>query len=136
MRESGQMVVELCVVMPVVLMVAVAIIDGLVFTAAASKFEHLSSQAVLAAAAAPAGTQFDSVQVAGEVQELLAQEMGDSRVDVEVGASQSGKVCEFACKMFMRPWPLGSASVFGMLIPTALEHECRFDVRPYVIGEL
>ena len=135
--EAGQMVVELCVTMPVVLMVAVVVVDALVFTAAASKFEHLSSQAVIAVAAAPAGTQFDSAQLSSEVRDLLVQEMDDSHIQIDVSALDDGSISEFTCKMSMAPWPLGKSSqVMGMTVPVLLEHELKFAVRPYVIGKL
>lgn len=136
-HEAGQMVVELCVTMPVVLMVAVVVVDALVFTATASKFDHLSSQAVIAVAGAPAGTQFDSAQLSSEVRDLLVEEMGDSHVQIDVSASDDGSISEFTCKMSMAPWPLGTGGqVMDMTIPVLLEHELRFAVRPYVIGEL
>lgn len=136
-RETGQMVVELCVVMPVVLMVAVVIIDGLVFAAAASKFDHLSSQAILAEATSPGGTEFDPDLMGANVQSLLAEEMEDSHVNIEVAVSGSGHACEFKCTMSFVPWPLGtSGTVMSMSVPALLEHGSVFCVRPYVIGEL
>ncbi len=131
------MVVELCVVMPVVLMVAVAVIDGLVFAAAASKFDHLSSQAILAEATSPGGTEFDPDLIGANVQSLLIEEMEDSHVNIEIAVSGSGHVCEFKCTMSFVPWPLGAGgTVMGMSVPALLEHEPVFCVRPYVIGEL
>lgn len=137
-EERGQMVVELCVVMPVVLMVAVIIIDGLVFAAASSKFGHLAAQAVLCAAASPSGVDFDSTAVASQIEEQLATEMNDSQVEVEVSASTSGRICEFACEMSMVPWPLsqGGGSVMGIGVPARLKYVSKLSVRPYEIGAL
>lgn len=136
--ESGQMVVELCAVMPVVLMVAVAIIDGLVFAGVSSKFEHLASQAVLASAAAPDGIDFDPAALALQIEERLAEEMDDSRVGIEVKAAQTGHICEFSCEVSMTPWPLshGGGVVMGMGVPVQLRYVSRLSVRPYEIGGL
>lgn len=136
--EAGQMVVELCVVMPVILMVAVAIVDGLVFAAACAKFDHLAPQAVLAVAASPEGTSFDAGACSAEVEGQLSEEMAKDRAEVFVEARDSGRVCEFTCKLSMTPWPLadGSGSVMGMGMPMRLSREFKFSVRPYVIGEL
>ncbi len=136
--EAGQMVVELCVVMPVILMVAVAIVDGLVFAAACAKFDHLAPQAVLAVAASPEGTSFDAGACSAEIEGCLFEEMAKDRAEVSVEASDSGRVCEFTCKLSMTPWPLVDAggSVMGMGVPVQLSREFRFCVRPYVIGEL
>lgn len=134
--EDGQMVVELCVVMPVVLMVAVAIIDSLVFAAASSKFEHLSSQAVVAVAASPSGTDFDAASCAEEVRARLQSEMEGSKVEVKVEALSSDRVCEFDCEMSMTPWPLGKGDVMGMAIPAKLRYVSKLCVRPYEIGAL
>lgn len=136
--EAGQMVVELCVVMPVILMVAVAIVDGLVFVAACAKFDHLAPQAVLAAAASPEGTSFDAGACSAEVEGQLSEEMAKDRAKVSVEASDGGCVCEFTCKLSMIPWPLADpgGSVMGMGVPMQLSREFKFCVRPYVIGEL
>lgn len=136
--EAGQMVVELCVVMPVILMVAVAIVDGLVFAATCAKFDHLAPQAVLAVAASPEGTSFDAGTCSAEVEGQLSEEMAKDRAEVSVEASGGGRVCEFTCKLSMIPWPLADpgGSVMGMGVPMQLSREFKFCVRPYVIGEL
>lgn len=132
------MVVELCVVMPVILMVAVAIVDGLVFAAACARFDHLAPQAVIAVATAPEGTSFDagasSVEIAGRLEEA----MGEEHTTVGVEADDNGRLCEFTCRLSMAPWPLADAGgdVMGMSVPLRLSREFKFCVRPYVIGEL
>ena len=132
------MVVELCAVMPVVLMAAVIIIDGLVFAATSSKFGHLASQAVLCVAAAPSGVDFDSASAASQVEEQLVSEMGDPHIEISVNALPSGCVCEFACEMRMTPWPLsrGGGFVMGMGVPVQLKYVDKLSVRPYEIGAL
>lgn len=132
------MVVELCVVMPVVLMVAVIVIDGLVFAAVSSKFEHLAAQAVVALAGAPSGVDFDPTESASQIEAQLVTEMGDSRIDVEVKPSQTGHTCEFACELFMIPWPLsrGGGAVMGMGVPVRLRYVSKLSVLPYEIGGL
>lgn len=137
-RETGQMVVELCVVMPVILMVCIAIVDGLVFAAACAQFDHLAPQAVLAVAGSPSGSEFDAQGSASEIEARLLEEMGEERMDIAIEASEDGRVCSYSCQLSVVPWPLGDAGgkLFGMSIPVRLSRTYTFCIRPYVIGEL
>lgn len=135
--QAGQMVVELAAVMPVVLMVAVAVIDGLVFTAACSSFDHLAAQGVLSVAAVPAGTEFSAADAAQELQARLQESSGEQgRVRVE--AQEQGSTCCFTCSLSMAPWPLARPGerLFSTIVPLQLEHSFSFAVRPYVVGRL
>lgn len=135
--QAGQMVVELCAVMPAILMVAVAVIDGLVFTAACSSFDHLAPQAVLSVAGSPAGTAFSAGDAAQELQARLQEACGE-QASVRVEAWEQGSVCTFTCTLAMAPWPLArpGEQLFSMLVPVQLEHRLSFAVRPYVVGSL
>lgn len=135
--QAGQMVVELCAVMPAVLMVAVAVVDGLVFTAACSSFDHLAPQAALSVAGAPAGTAFSAQDASQELQERLQEAVGEQG-SVRVEAQEEGRVCTFTCTLAMAPWPLAKPGeqLFSTLVPVQLEHSMGFAVRPYVVGSL
>lgn len=137
-REQGQMAVELCVTMPVALMIAVVILDSLTFAAACARFDHLAPQAVVAVAGSPAGATFDSGECAGAIQQRLSGELESEHLQVEVRASQDGPLCEFTCKASAAPWPFsaGNASLFGLAIPSLMEHEVKLSVRPYSLGAL
>ena len=90
--DAGQMVVELCAVVPVIVMVAVLVLDSLVYAASCSGFDHLAAQGALSVAGAPAGTEFSVQQAAQDLQARLQEGRGfailpDLRVpqpDVEV----------------------------------------------------
>ena len=135
--DAGQMVVELCAVIPVVVMVAVAVLDGLVYAAACSGFDHLAAQGTLSVAGAPAGTDFSAEQAAQDLQARLQEGRGE-RERVEVEASDLGTLCLFTCHLSVTPWPLAAPGqrLFSMSVPLELEHSFSFAVRPYVIGAL
>lgn len=135
--QDGQMVVELAAVTPVILMVAVAVVDGLVFTGACSSFDHLAAQGALSVAGAPAGTEFSAQDAAQELQARL-QEASGGQCSVRVEAQEQGSVCTFACSLSMAPWPLAQpgATLFSTAVPVQLEHTFSFAVRPYVVGRL
>ena len=136
--ELGQMVVELCVVMPVILMVAVAVIDGLFFAAVSSRFDHLAAQAVLAVAGAPQGSELSAGGLAQEIQGAVEGALDCDKATVSVSASNAGKACVFDFELRVKPWPLssGGSRVMGMAVLDSLSHKFSFAVRPYVIGEI
>ena len=136
--EYGQMMIELCAVTPVILMMAVVIIDGLSFTALSSRFDHLAAQVVLAVAASPQGTDFDAATAASSIQTQLQEQLANDHGQVSISAEEVGATCTFNCQISVVPWPLssGGLNVFGMAVPTQLEHSFSFAVRPYVIGAL
>ena len=135
--DAGQMVVELCAVVPVIVMVAVLVLDSLVYAASCSGFDHLAAQGALSVAGAPAGTEFSAQQAAQDLQTRLQEGRGE-RERVEVEASELGTLCLFTCRLSVTPWPLAAPGqrVFSMSVPLELEHSFSFAVRPYVIGAL
>lgn len=132
------MAVELCVTMPIVLMIAVVILDSLTFAAACARFDHLAPQTVVAVAGAPSGTSFDSDDCASQIQQQLSSELDSEHLQVEVSVSQDGALCEFTCKTLAAPWPFyaGNGSLFDLKIPSLMKHEASLSVRPYSIGAL
>lgn len=136
--ENGQMVVELAAVTPVVLMVALVIVNSLFFVAVSARFDHAAPQIVLSVCSSPEGTEFDIEQACGLVTERLSQEIGEERARFEVSNREESGSEVFTCRVFMRPWPLaqGKSSFLGLSIPFELEHEASLALDPYVIGEL
>ena len=93
--DAGQMVVELCAVAPVIVMVAVLVLDSLVYAASCSGFDHLAAQGALSVAGAPAGTEFSPQQAAQDLQARLQEGRGErERVEVEVDQFQCENVPE------------------------------------------
>lgn len=133
LREQGQMVVEMAVTLPVVLMVMVVVVDGLTFMGECAAFDHAVPQAVIACATSP-GVE----EVAGQSREdaVLAEikaGFDEERNQIEV-TSTSGFAGAVVYTATLRtvPWPLAPSgrTFLGMSVPALLEHSYSFAVMP------
>ena len=141
--DSGQMSVELAVIMPVLLVAMVVAFDALVFTSQCARFDHVAAQAVLAQATSPGEGDYGLDVRAQNVKEAIEQGLADpsAQVVVSTAASRSmivWKTCTFTCRLRVAPWPFRHADfeVIGARVPTCLEHEYSLTVEPYTPGEL
>lgn len=136
--EKAQMVVELAVVTPAILMVALVIVNSLFFTAETARFDHVAPQAVLSVCGSPEGAEFDVEQACGQVAERLRRGRDEGHVRYEVTSLGDGGCEIFSCTVFVRPWPLaeGKSNILGVKIPLELKHMVSMAVDPYVIGSL
>ena len=140
--ESGQMAVELAVVLPVVLAVMVIALDCLVFMGECARFDHLAAQQVLAKAVSPASGAYDVGARSSAVKSELAAMFSDHGMQVDVSYADAGvslsDMCAFTCTLRMPPWPFSShgSTVLGISIPTALTHSYTLVVDPYTPGAL
>lgn len=134
--ERGQMTVELAVMVPVVIVVALVVLNLMGFVEACAAFDQAAPDAVLAHGVAPAGEQTQE-EAELEVREAIAQALGrEGRCEVEVrcegvldgGAPSSGLVSplltRFVCTLTYRPWPsLVRLPGVTFEAPVALRHE-------------
>ena len=141
--QSGQMAVELAVVMPVLLVVAVIVFDALSFAGECARFDHIAAQAVLAQGASADRESYAVEARAGKIKEQIKNDMGAVASNVEVTAQSDSDValwntCTFTCVFEMAPWPFQSADfhIAGVRIPTKLTHEYALTVEPYTPGKL
>lgn len=115
--DSGQMTVELAVVAPVVIVVALIVLNLMGFVEACAAFDRVALDAVVAHGVAPAGEQSE-VSAVEEVRSALAAALGrEDRCEVEVSseaASASASPTTFVisplhtryvCTLVYRPWP-------------------------------
>ncbi len=145
MRDcSGQMAVELVVVLPVLIIVMVIAADCLVFAGECARFDHIASQQVLAHATSPTSDENADGARAAAVQSALADEFNGKSEVVSVETSEVSEFMgvrqvEYRCRLSMTPWPFtpsSGASVFGLQIPTLLSHTNSLVISPYTTGEL
>lgn len=146
--DEGQMAVELAVVAPVMIVLAIVVLNVMLFVEAAARFDRVVPDVVNAVAVSgPSG------QGSGEhaVAQALADAMrGLARVEVRVAAqaawgadgegigfSFAPHLTRYVCTMVYVPWP-ASLTVAGVEagIPFALEHERSFTVDRYRSGVL
>ena len=86
--RSGQMVVELAVLVPVVLVIALVGVNLMEFMALCARFDRACLDAVVSHGVSPAGEQ-SQVGAVDEVREALSLAMGGSPCVVRVSPSKS-----------------------------------------------
>lgn len=143
------MTVELAVVTPVVIVIALVVLNLMGFVEACAAFDQVALDAVVAQGVAPSGEQSENraaAEVRSAIEELLGRE---GRCEVEVraeavgmGATSSGLVMSplltrYVCTLTYRPWPrLLRMPGVTYEAPLALRHECELVVdrfRPGVV---
>ena len=141
--ESGQMAVELAVVLPVLLVVMVIAIDALVFMGECARFDHLAAQAIRAEGASPGTGDYAISKRAKNIKSDLTESFVDSGARVSVAHEEHSGVaiwgtCTFTCTLKMAPWPFShkGIEVFGAHIPTTLTHQYSLVVEPYTPGKV
>lgn len=145
----GQMSVELAVVMPVALVVALAVFNLCRFLELCAAFDRSSYDAVVSLGVSPAGESGAASSVE-QIQSCIKHEVGDADVcEVEVSAASEGagggeasfslvpQLTRYDCRLVYHPWP-SSLVIAGVSIgsPLALHHERSLAVdrfRPGVV---
>lgn len=143
------MTVELAVVTPVVIVVALVVLNLMGFVEACAAFDQVALDAVVAHGVAPSGEQSEgraASEVRSAIEELLGREgrceVGVRAEAVGMGATSSGLVMSplltrYVCTLTYRPWPrLLRMPGVTYEAPLALRHECELVVdrfRPGVV---
>lgn len=132
-EENGQMAVELAVLMPVIIVVALIVLNVLRYTELCARFDRVAYDAVLTQGVSPAGEVVSLVGTEA-VQAQLQDAMGDG-VEVKVQAQNlalneasalinlAAGTTRYTCTLTFRPWP-SSLSIAGAgFSAPALKHE-------------
>lgn len=143
----GQMTVELAVVAPVVIVIALVALNLMRYVEACAAFDQAALDAVVVHGVAPAGEQSQERAVE-EVRAAIELSLGDfPRCEVDVRAervpsggtsgsfSVSPLLTRYVCSLSYRPWPL-AARLPGVTFepPLALRHERSLVVDRYRPG--
>lgn len=134
--ERGQAAVELAVVLPMTIVVALVIFNLCRFVEACATFDRVAPDAVISQGVSPAGEQ-SSLSSAGQVKSCIerALSMRSCEVDVTVagelethpaqgvGFSMSPLLTTYTCTLRYHPWP-GSFVLAGVPFrpPVSLVH--------------
>ena len=142
----GQMTVELAVLVPVTIVVALIVFNLGRFIGLCVQFDRVSMDAVLAAGVSPSGAQTRPTAT-HDVQANIQEAMGPSACKVSVSASEvSGSsgdatftlspfLTRFDCVMEYRPWPRSFVLVGVPFTPPGLlRHERSIVVDRYRPG--
>ena len=142
-EERAQATVEMAVVTPVLLVLALIVYNVMIFASAVARFDRVVPDIVLAHAVASESSADASATV--QTQILNAMEGYDLQIEVssEQGAeasdggllSLSGTFRTYTCTMHYEPWPT-SLSIAGVPLgaPTTLSHERAVTVDPWRPG--
>lgn len=134
--ECGQMTVELAVVFPVAIIVAVIAVNALLFISECASFDRLADQAIRVHATAPSYGQ-GTERSRALVEESLRESFARDNESVSVNASAVGLgLVRFEAELVYRPTLFGMglhSEVFGIELPP-LRHSTGLTVDPYKPG--
>ncbi len=152
-EEGAQATVELAVVAPVLVVLALITYNMMVFVSATARFDRVAPDIVLAHGSSPSASEPDAGAGTGGVADAVAAElecaMEGYEVEIEVEVSEEGQgggdgaaslgltgsLRDVTCAMRYRPWPQGW-SIAGVELgaPLFLEHERRITIDPWRSG--
>ncbi len=146
--EQAQATVEMAIVAPVLLVLALITYNLMVFLAASARFDRVAPDIVIAHAASPSGEAGDlEGGVADIVRSKLEAAMEGYDLEVEVSREDSaegagtavlslvGTTVTYRCSFRMKPWPQGfSIAGVSMGAPVELTHARLVTIDPWRPG--
>lgn len=147
--EEGQMVVEMAVVMPVMIVMAIVVLNLMWFIEASARFDRVAPDAVLAMAVSPEGGVDGSGGNRAVCQAIERAMDGMHGVEVSVESYSAWELAEpdgigfsfaphltrYVCTLTYHPWPSGfSVAGFDASIPVELTHQSVLVVDRYRSG--
>ena len=146
-EERAQAAVEMAMITPVLLVLALIVYNVMIFAGAVARFDRVVPDIVLAHAVAPGGEGDDSaVDASATVQAQIQDAMEGYELQVEVSSEQgtatdggllslSGTFRTYTCTMHYEPWPSSlSIAGFSLGAPAVLTHERAVAVDPWRPG--
>ncbi len=138
LSDRGQMSVELAVVLPVVIIIAVIVVNALTFFSECSSFDRIARNAVRVCATSPAYEQ-DLSQSISKVSDLIESAMPSENTESSVSASDNGLgYTSFTLTLSYYPTLFGlglKSEVFGVPLPS-LNHSVSIVIDTYKPGML
>lgn len=147
-EERAQATVEMAVVTPVLLVLALIVYNVMIFASAVARFDRVVPDIVLAHAVAPEGEGDErSIDASATVQAQIQNAMEGYDLQIEVSSEQgaatsdggllslSGTFRTYTCTMHCEPWP-SSLSIAGLSLgaPAQLSHERVVTIDPWRPG--
>lgn len=150
-EERAQATVEMAVVTPVLLVLALIVYNLMVFLSATARFDRIAPDTVIAQGVSPAGESGASGKVSdasADIEKAIKKAMGNYDVEVEVSCTAGGGVQEgerglalvgalrtYRCEFRMKPWPSGlTIAGVSMGAPAFLRHERSVTIDPWRPG--
>jgi hypothetical protein len=134
--KCGQMTVELCVVLPVAMLVALIAINSMGFFVTCASFDRQAKSIVRLVASSPANSTSDE-SLAAIVETRLQEKFTDSNINIKVSVQGGGSEYRtFTAKIDYYPTLFGMNfrdNFFGMKLG-ALSHQTQHTVEVYRVG--
>lgn len=147
-EDSAQATVEMAVVAPVLIVLALVVYNVMTFVSATARFDRVAPDIVIAHAVSPEGDGTGSLVDASErIKGHLEEAMGNYGLEIEVvgedGDGNRGDALisldvglrTYTCTMRYKPWPSG-LTIAGVPLgaPAVLTHERSVTVDPWRPG--
>ena len=145
-ERSGQMAVEMAVMMPVVIVMALVVFNLMRYIEVCALFDRVSFDAVVGEGVSPAGEQSAFASTDAVQREIEASLAGWDECQVQVSSTKLGDdpsstltltamLTRYECVLRYTPWP-SSLSIAGVSMgaPVALEHRRVLVVDRYRSG--
>ena len=147
-EDVAQATVEMAVVAPLLIVLALIVYNLMLFMSATARFERVVPDIVIAQAVSPAGDSESGTVAASlsEVQRSVQEAMDGYNLEIEVSCegedtSGSGMLTlvgttrTYLCRMKYKPWPTGiNIAGVSMGAPSFLQHERRVVIDPWRPG--
>lgn len=149
-EQRAQATVEMAIVVPVLLVLALITFNLMLFLAATARFDRIAPDVVLAHGVSPAGVEGQSSGAQGceEIERQLSAAMEGYGVEVEVTCEEGsfgegeesmlslvGALRTYRCSFTYKPWPQGfSIAGVDLGAPFELKHERPVTVDPWKPG--
>ena len=142
-ESSGQMAVELAVLIPVIVACALVVVNVMRYAELCARFDRVAPDAVLAHGVSPSGAT-SSLAGVDEVRSAIEHGMSPMACEVEVSVEDlmegtsgalldlSAGTTRFTCTLVFRPWP-SSVSIAGVgyQAPASIRHEREIVIDRY-----
>ena len=136
--DHGQMTIELCVILPVAIVVAAMVVNATAFFGYCAEFDRVARNAIRVVAASPDAGQGKG-EAAARIKEKISSCINAPNLVCEVSATSNGKGLD-TYEAELKYWPtlfgMGiRSSVFGVSLPPLVHKSC-LTVDPYSPGKL
>lgn len=135
--QSGQMMAELCIVFPVVLIIAFIAVNALTFFGDCARFDRIAHNSVRIESSSPAHSLDSADRIGQDVLAQLESGMPEDNLDMNISSTVTAEnYIRYELELVYHPTLFGlsmRSEVFGVSLP-ALSHKIEYTVDPYRAG--
>lgn len=135
--QHGQMMVELCVIFPVVLIIAFIAVNALTFFGECARFDRVAHNSVRIASSSPSFSLNNLDRIGEDVLIQLEDGMAEDNLDIRMDISVTAEnYMRYEMEFVYHPTLFGlsmRSEVFGVSLPS-LSHRVGYTVDPYRAG--